>query len=56
MRRNYRIELAVSKEELELIKSKSQKLGLSISSFIRLILLNSQIREFEVKVNGKRKV
>jgi len=54
MRRNYRIEIPVSKDELERIKNKAQQYGMTASSFARLVLMNSQIRIIEIDGNGKK--
>lgn len=47
MKRNHQIIIKFSKEELEKIKEKSRVLGLSMSSYIRLVVLSSKIREID---------
>lgn len=54
-KRNYRLEIPLSLEELRKIKQKAEQYGLSSSSFARLVLLNSQIREVEVNLNDKKR-
>lgn len=51
MRRVFRLEIPLSKEELEKIKRKSENYGMTASSFARLVLLNAEIRQ--IVVNGK---
>mgnify|MGYP001295959126 CR=1 FL=1 len=41
--KNHEVRIKLSKEELEKIKDKAFKLGLSISAFLRLLGLNSDI-------------
>jgi len=54
MKRVYRLEIPLSKEELLKIKTKAESYGMTASSFARLVLLNSQIKEIEVNLNGKK--
>jgi predicted DNA binding CopG/RHH family protein len=54
MKRNYRLEIPLSKEELERIKKKAEQYGMTASSFSRLILLNSQIKEIEINLNNNK--
>jgi predicted DNA binding CopG/RHH family protein len=43
MKRNHIIEIRLSEDEFEKIKNKSDSMGLTISSFLRLVACNSKI-------------
>lgn len=45
MKKNYTINLKVSKEELDKIKYKASKCGMSVSAYIRFLTLRTNIRE-----------
>lgn len=55
MKRVFRLEIPLSKDELEKIKGKAESYGMTASSFARLVLLNSQIKEIDIDLNNKRK-
>jgi len=43
MQRNHNIVIRLTKSELEKIKSKAEALGMTISSFVRFIILNAKL-------------
>lgn len=49
MKRVYRLEIPLSREELDKIKGKAGSYGMTASSFARLVLLNAEIKQIEVK-------
>lgn len=55
MSRIHRLEIPLTREELDKIKFKAKLYGMTASSFGRLILLNSQIKEIEVELNNKKR-
>ena len=44
MSRNQEVRIRFSKEEYDKVKRKSEELGMPVSSFIRLISLNSKFK------------
>lgn len=56
MKKNYRIEIPVDKEEKEIIERKAGALGLSIAEFARLFLLKGQIKSMSIDIpNNERR-
>lgn len=49
-KRNHRIEITVNEEEKSKIRQKAEKIGLSVTSFSRHVLLNCKVNEVEVKI------
>ena len=56
MKKTCRLEIPMSKEDYERIRKKSEKVGMSLSSFSRLVLLNSQIKLLEIPINKEKKL
>lgn len=48
MKKNHSIVIRLSKEQLDKIKAKAEKVGMSISDFIRFLALKTNIREVTV--------
>lgn len=48
MKRNHELRIRFSKEELEKLKRFSDKVGLSVSSFVRLLALRSNLKIEEI--------
>jgi len=45
MKKNYQINIPVSREEKKKIEFKAERCGLSVSAFIRFLALRSQIKD-----------
>lgn len=48
MKKNHSIVIRLSKEQLEKIKVKAERVGMSISDFIRFLALKTNIKEVKV--------
>lgn len=51
MRMNHSIIIRLTAEQLEKVKKKSERVGMSISDFTRFLLLKTNIKEIKINVD-----
>lgn len=51
MKKNHSIVIRLTKEQLDKVKSKAERVGMSISDFIRFLALKTNIKEIKINVD-----